>query len=296
MVDYRDFVRRSDRGLNAPGLAEFLHFERILTSRGEPYNKLQLSLKELAEVLDVGGVILRTANGDRTTLELFGWTGLAIKENPNRSVDSNRWFSGAAYKLGKPLVVNDYPSHRSANLDYVASGTRSLAALPVKGGRGVIGAMLLFVDRSAHFNQPRVRFLTAAVGMIGLALENYFLERQRSSGSGRGDALSTSTSGIEANRGPNEFLDLDTIGRRLHIRNSVIRLTATEASLITLLSAHRGRVVSYEDILHAVWGPEYGVEREYVRVFVARLRKKLGNQPDESWTIKNIARIGYLLP
>lgn len=296
MANDISLVSQTNSWSTIPGLPEFLHFERILTARGETREKLLLCIKELVDVLAVGGVIMRYASKDRRSLKLFGWAGWAITEPPSSSTDVDQWFSGTAYKLGKPLIVNDYPSHRLADQRYVASGARSLAALPVKGGKGPIGAMLLYVDKSAHFNLPRIRFLTAVVGIIGMSLENLLLEHEQ--GTSRSDkapgsmALSMYDKPMESDAASN----LDLIGRRLTTTDSAIKLTAIEASLLTLLASNRGQVVTYEEILHAVWGPEYEAEREYVRVFVGRLRKKLGGRTNTTWAIENVPRIGYKLP
>ena len=72
-----------------------------------------------------------------------------------------------------------------------------------------------------------------------------------------------------------------------------IELTATEFSLLKELSSHSGEVMTHRTLLHTVWGPEYGDEREYVRVFVNRLRQKLGDDPASPKFIKTEAGVGY---
>ena len=46
-----------------------------------------------------------------------------------------------------------------------------------------------------------------------------------------------------------------------------------------MLVRHPGRLVSQQDLLHEVWGPSYGRETNYLRVYVAGLRKKLEDDP-----------------
>jgi two-component system KDP operon response regulator KdpE len=63
-------------------------------------------------------------------------------------------------------------------------------------------------------------------------------------------------------------------------RNGSLHLTATEFKLLHCLFSHAGQVVSHRRILQTVWGPDYGDEVEYLRVFINQLRKKI--EPDRS--------------
>ena len=74
-------------------------------------------------------------------------------------------------------------------------------------------------------------------------------------------------------------LTIDVPARRVTRDGAVIRLTPTEWSLLEVLVRHPGRLVSQRDLLHEVWGPSYGQETNYLRVYVAGLRKKLEDRP-----------------
>jgi DNA-binding response OmpR family regulator len=58
-----------------------------------------------------------------------------------------------------------------------------------------------------------------------------------------------------------------------------VRLTPTEWQLVELLVRNPGRLVSQRQLLHEVWGPKYGEETNYLRVFIAQLRRKLEPDP-----------------
>ena len=58
-----------------------------------------------------------------------------------------------------------------------------------------------------------------------------------------------------------------------------IRLTPTEWGIVDMLVRHRGKLVTQTQLLKEVWGPEYGRETNYLRVFMAQLRRKLEPQP-----------------
>lgn len=56
-------------------------------------------------------------------------------------------------------------------------------------------------------------------------------------------------------------------------------LTAKEFKLLYCLPSHDGEIVSHRRLLQAVWGPDYGNEVEYLRVFINQLRKKMEPDP-----------------
>jgi DNA-binding response OmpR family regulator len=65
----------------------------------------------------------------------------------------------------------------------------------------------------------------------------------------------------------------------LRPRRSLIRLTTKEFDLLSYLAAHANKTVPHRELLQEVWGPDYGGEQEYLRVFVKRLRKKIEASP-----------------
>lgn len=75
-------------------------------------------------------------------------------------------------------------------------------------------------------------------------------------------------------------------GRRLH-------LTSTELRLLELLVARAGTLLTHEMLLRHVWGEGYGTESNYLRVYVAQLRKKLGDQADAPRLIETTPGVGY---
>jgi two-component system KDP operon response regulator KdpE len=90
-------------------------------------------------------------------------------------------------------------------------------------------------------------------------------------------------------------VEVDFRSRRLVSKGKQIRLSAKEFDLLAYLAAHPNRAISHEELLHAVWGPEYGEEREYLRVFVNRLRKKIEPSPQDPQYLIKEPWIGYSL-
>ncbi len=72
-----------------------------------------------------------------------------------------------------------------------------------------------------------------------------------------------------------------------------LQLTAKEFELLAYLARHAGKVCTHHMILKDVWGPGYGAESNYVRVYTHRLRKKMGDE--EGRLLKTVPGIGYQL-
>ena len=63
----------------------------------------------------------------------------------------------------------------------------------------------------------------------------------------------------------------------------------------TAIAANAGKVVLHTELLTKVWGPEYRDDLQYLRVWVSRVRRKLGSEPGDPGRIKTFQGIGYLL-
>jgi len=72
-----------------------------------------------------------------------------------------------------------------------------------------------------------------------------------------------------------------------------LKLTPTEYNLLQELALNPGKVLTYTHLLQRVWGPEYGDEREYLHVFVNRLRAKMGTEAGGESYITTVPGVGY---
>ena len=75
--------------------------------------------------------------------------------------------------------------------------------------------------------------------------------------------------------------------------DSEVKLTATEFKLLAYLAGHADRVLTHQNILNHVWGPEYSENVEYLRVFMSQLRKKLEVQPKQPRHLVSEPGVGY---
>ncbi len=72
-----------------------------------------------------------------------------------------------------------------------------------------------------------------------------------------------------------------------------VHLTPTEWGILELLVRHRGKLVAQRDLLRAVWGPSYGTETNYLRVYLAQLRRKLEREPGRPRHLITEPGMGY---
>ncbi len=86
-------------------------------------------------------------------------------------------------------------------------------------------------------------------------------------------------------------LRIDFVTREVFAGRERLDLSATEYALLRVLAVNAGRVMTHAHILREVWGPNATEQRQYLRVYIAALRRKLG----ESVEIQTAAGIGYRL-
>ena len=88
-------------------------------------------------------------------------------------------------------------------------------------------------------------------------------------------------------------IELDPARRLVRKGGEPVHLTPKEFDLLRYLMAHAGMPITHARLLHAVWGPEYGGELEYLRTFVRQLRKKLEEAPAEPVYLLTDSHVGY---
>ena len=90
-------------------------------------------------------------------------------------------------------------------------------------------------------------------------------------------------------------VEIDLERRMVRRAGELVQLSRTEWLLLQHLAANAGKVVLHTELLTKVWGPEYRDDLQYLRVWVSRVRRKLGAEPGEPGRIKTFQGIGYLL-
>lgn len=90
-----------------------------------------------------------------------------------------------------------------------------------------------------------------------------------------------------------ESLTIDLQSHTAKKNNELLKLTATEFSILSLLARNRGRVLTHQFILKEIWGHGYSEQTQYLRVFVAQLRKKIEDNPSMPKLLITESGIGY---
>jgi two-component system KDP operon response regulator KdpE len=88
-------------------------------------------------------------------------------------------------------------------------------------------------------------------------------------------------------------LTIDAADHSARIDGQPLHLTRREFDLLWMLASHRGRLVTQEMILRAIWGPAHAEDSQYLRVYIRQLRQKLGDDAANPRFIATEPGIGY---
>ncbi len=99
--------------------------------------------------------------------------------------------------------------------------------------------------------------------------------------------------GLEIPRIDLEGVEIDFESRQVKRHGREVRLTPKEFDLLRYFVTHPNKAISHRELLQAVWGPDYGDELEYLRVFINQLRKKVEPQPAKPRYLLTEPWVGY---
>lgn len=88
-------------------------------------------------------------------------------------------------------------------------------------------------------------------------------------------------------------LSIDLTARVVRLRDTEVRLSPTEFAVLKELVSNAGKVLTHRMLLQSIWGPEYGGEAEYLRVYINRLRQKLEADPANPRHLLTEPGVGY---
>jgi two-component system KDP operon response regulator KdpE len=88
-------------------------------------------------------------------------------------------------------------------------------------------------------------------------------------------------------------LEIDFSSRSVTNGTATAHLTPKELDLLRYLTQHANQAVSHRELLQAVWGPDYGDQVDYLRVFIKNLRKKIETNPESPEYITTEPWVGY---
>lgn len=90
-----------------------------------------------------------------------------------------------------------------------------------------------------------------------------------------------------------DHLQIDFTARTVKKKDELVKLTSTEYNLLALLVKNEGKVLTHQTLLKAIWGPGYINQSQYLRVFIAQLRKKVEDDPNRPQYLMTESGVGY---
>jgi two-component system KDP operon response regulator KdpE len=88
-------------------------------------------------------------------------------------------------------------------------------------------------------------------------------------------------------------LEIDLTARSVKKMNEVVKLTTTEYNLLVLFARNEGKVLTHQYLLRTVWGPGYIHQSQYLRVYIAQIRKKIEDDPNRPEILLTESGVGY---
>ena len=88
-------------------------------------------------------------------------------------------------------------------------------------------------------------------------------------------------------------LQIDLIARTVKKNSLVVKLTSTEYNLLAIFAKNEGKVLTHQYLLRAIWGPGYINQSQYLRVFIAQIRKKIEDDPNRPEYLLTESGVGY---
>jgi two-component system KDP operon response regulator KdpE len=88
-------------------------------------------------------------------------------------------------------------------------------------------------------------------------------------------------------------ISIDMVNHIVRKNQEILKLTSTEFMLLSLLAKNRGRVLTHQYLLKEIWGYSHVEQTQYLRVFIAQLRKKIEDNPANPALLTTASGIGY---
>ena len=88
-------------------------------------------------------------------------------------------------------------------------------------------------------------------------------------------------------------LEIDLTARTVKKNNEFVKLTSTEYNLLSIFARNEGKVLTHQYLLRAIWGPGYINQSQYLRVFIAQIRKKIEDDPNRPEYLSTESGVGY---
>jgi two-component system, OmpR family, KDP operon response regulator KdpE len=162
----------------------------------------------------------------------------------------------------------------------VIAGIRGWSPVPII----VLSARTDSADKVHALDAGADDYVTKPFGMAELLARLRAAVRRASTDTGPGEAV------VEVGSAT-----VDLSAKRVHRDGAEVHLTPTEWGILEVLVRHRGKLVAQRDLLRQVWGPKYDDRTNYLRVYLAQLRRKLEDDPTHPKHLITEPGMGYRL-
>lgn len=144
---------------------------------------------------------------------------------------------------------------------------------------------------TAHSEEPEILkgFALGADDYVGKPFSFAQLEARVRAVLARGTRTPAEPASVMAGGGLRVNLESHRVSRD----GETVKLTPTEFKLLVALMEQPGKILSPDQLVRKVWGPQYATESDYVRRYIWYLRQKLEENPDEPRYIRNERNVGY---
>ncbi|MGW7329495.1 response regulator [Streptomyces sp. NPDC054840] len=148
----------------------------------------------------------------------------------------------------------------------------------IKGVRGWSKVPILVLS-ARHTSEDKIRALDA--GADDYVTKPFSMDEllARLRAATRRQEAPESSRSAEVSVVTTDEFSIDLIAKKVHRGERTVRLTPTEWHLLEILITHPGRLITQSQLLLEVWGPTYGENTNYLRVYMAQLRRKLEADP-----------------
>lgn len=154
-------------------MESLLRIASILAQPRSFESKMAKALEEIREVVEADRVVLREPDNSQVMLRIVAKAGVfaGLAETVDLLPMKNS-VAGRAYQSGEPVVVNRYVSWPGASPTLVASGSRSVMALPIVHDAKTLGVIAISSKQEDHFTEDKAKLLRAVTGQIGVLVAN----------------------------------------------------------------------------------------------------------------------------
>jgi len=173
--------------------------------------------------------------------------------------------------LSNDIMVDErFPASRLIATEF---GIRSVLCYPLVTGTTIYGTLLLCSAEPGGFTPLKADILALFANQAIIAIHNEEFQIRASANVG------TAENSSETLASKDGYICMDRARRQVHVGGQEVRLTPTEFEILHQLLLYAGKVLTHRSLLQAVWGPKYGEEADYLRVYIRQLRRKVEADP-----------------